>query len=55
MVVSEFFGYVCGVFIGVVRDYDGFFFCVDGGTFFMDEVGEILVDIQVMFFCTLEI
>lgn len=31
---SEFFGYVCGAFIGVIRNKEGFFGVVDKGIFF---------------------
>lgn len=41
---SEFFGYVKGVFIGVVFVWVGWFEFVDGGILFLDEVGELLLE-----------
>lgn len=40
---SEMFGYKCGVFIGVVEDYVGFFEWVNGGIIFFDEIGEVFL------------
>ncbi len=44
---SELFGYKRGAFTGAVQNKRGLFQVADGGTFFMDEVGEISPKIQV--------
>lgn len=43
---SEFFGHVRGAFTGAHRDRIGRFQLADGGTLFMDEIGEIPLDLQ---------
>jgi len=44
---SELFGHVKGSFTGAVKDKEGLFVAASGGTFFMDEVGELSASTQV--------
>ncbi len=43
---SELFGHIRGAFTGAVRDKIGLFRRADGGTIFLDEIGEISLRVQ---------
>lgn len=43
---SEFFGHEAGAFTGATKKREGRFELADGGTIFLDEIGELLPDLQ---------
>jgi len=46
LIESEFFGHEQGAFTGATKKRDGRFKVADGGTIFLDEIGEIPIDLQ---------
>ncbi|GAB6096086.1 hypothetical protein JCM14469_23390 [Desulfatiferula olefinivorans] len=47
LIESELFGHVRGAFSGAVKDKKGRFELAEGGTIFLDEIGELSKDMQV--------
>jgi PAS domain S-box-containing protein len=46
LIESEFFGHEQGAFTGATKKRDGRFSVADGGTIFLDEIGELPIDLQ---------
>lgn len=54
LVESELFGYVRGAFTGATHDRAGYFQTAEGGTIFLDEIGEMGLAAQVVLLRVLE-
>lgn len=47
MAASEFFGHVKGSFTGALTDKTGAFVAANGGTIFLDEIGNLSYEVQI--------
>ena len=48
LAASELFGHLKGAFTGAIQDKVGYFEIANGGTIFLDEIGNLSPDVQVM-------
>ncbi len=54
LAAAELFGYVKGAFTGATSDQPGYIASANGGTFFLDEIGDASMEVQAMLLRTLE-
>lgn len=54
LIDSELFGHVKGAYTGAINDKSGVFETADGGTLFIDEVGDIPMQVQVKLLRTIQ-
>lgn len=55
LISSALFGHEKGAFTGATMRHDGFFKCADGGTIFLDEIGDIPMPTQIALLRVLEL
>ena len=54
LIASEIFGHVRGAFTGATADHEGLLQAADGGTFFLDEISNLPLDLQPALLRTIE-